>query len=385
MKFELKVLSYIHIGNGQEISNWSYSVDNNKINIYNFDKVVSALNRDKQMYLTSMIEKNHNSKCLGDFIKAYKINVSPEYTLDYNGKIFDGKIYKNIKEFIKQNKKVYIPGSEIKGSIRTAFFYKILKDKINEDEIYRLKLKERLNKLLKDLENPNEKGRELKKFSEELEDTVFINGFREDLINDKSKKASKSDILRFLLISDSDLKDPKDVLILKNITSLRVSKNFSEPHEVLKSRSSFEIDLKFTIEEGYKSILPETQKYLSLENLVKSCNEFAEAKLKADIEYFSKSKEIDEDAKQKLLGILQKRLELIKKLESTYIFLRIGKNQGFLSTTIALVLKEYYPDIYQKLYKHLVHKGYLQFPNKSRKITEEKDDVLGWCVLIPKS
>lgn len=102
MKFELKVLSYIHIGNGQEISKWSYSVDENKVSIYNFDKVVYNLSKNQKalINLTSMIEENRNDRYLGDFIEEYKINVTPEYILEYKGKVFDNKNYKAIKEFI---------------------------------------------------------------------------------------------------------------------------------------------------------------------------------------------------------------------------------------------------------------------------------------------
>jgi CRISPR-associated protein Csm5 len=395
MKFTLTTLSPIHIGNGEQISNWSYAINNGKISIYNFEKVVKALKNDtkKLLNLTATIERNPLSKNLGDILKDYKLNINSEYTVDFKGKIQkqrrDALEYKQIWEFIKENGKVYIPGTEIKGAIRTALFYKILKDKFQEDEkIKNQFLKEYRNCLnVKDFKDENDKKRKVQnKFSnleKRWESIVFRAGF--DKVFDKDFKAdAKKDILKILLISDSDLKNPNDVLNIKDITALGVSKHFDELHELLKSGSNFIVDLRIPFNEEYKKIFPNTYKYLGMKKLREACSEFAIAMIEADIEYFQKTDELKPDEKSKILEKLEKRRNLAKiSPEKKYIILRLGKHQGFLSTTINLLVKEFSPELYAQAYKYLVHRGYSDFPNKSRKLTLD-NELLGWCVLTPE-
>ena len=402
MKYVLTTLSPVHIGSGEQISNWSYAVHNGKIKIYNFEKVVRALkdNPQRLMNLTAIIERNPLTKNLGEILQSYKVNINPEYEVELKGKVIKErwdreqrrniKEYKHIWEFIKENGKVYIPGTEIKGAIRTSLFYKILKDKFNENEkIKNQFLNEYRNCLnVKDFRDERDRKKKIQKnfshLEQRWESIVFRAGFEKVFDKDFRFADAKKDILKILLISDSDLKNPNDVLNIKDITALGVSKHFEELHELLKSGSNFVIDLRVSFKEEYKEIFPETYKYLGMKKIREACSEFALSMIESDIEYFNRTKEIKEDEKSKILEKLEKRKNLAKiSPEKRYIILRIGKHQGFLSTTINLLVKEIAPELYSKAYEYLVHRGYSEFPNKSRKITIDSE-LLGWCVLIPE-
>jgi CRISPR-associated protein Csm5 len=392
MKYQLIALSPIHIGNGNQISNWSYSVDNGKISIYNFEKVVSSLKNDprKLMNLSADIERNPLNKSLGDILKNYRLNVEPEYTVQLKGNIKKQRWdrnrqqnlmeYKQIWEFIKENGKVYIPGTEIKGAIRTALFYKILKDKFKEDQNLKHQFLKEYEKCLyvKDYKDDRDRKRKIqnnfKSFSSRWENFVFRGDF--------NSTDAKRDILKILLVSDSDLKDPEDVLIVKDITALGVSRNFEELHElVVKSEENFV--LKFSFQDNYTKNLPETYIYVNLESLVKACSEFALAVLRADREYFESTNEIDLTEKSKILKKMEERKKLAEiSPEKKWFILRLGKHQGFLSTTINLLIKELDPELYSKAYREIVPTA-RRMPNKSRKITID-NELLGWCVLIPQ-
>ena len=392
MKYQLIALSPIHIGNGNQISNWSYSVDNGKISIYNFEKVVSSLKNDprKLMNLTADIERNPLNKSLGDILKNYRLNVEPEYTVQLKGNIKKQRWdrnrqqnlmeYKQIWEFIKENGKVYIPGTEIKGAIRTALFYKILKDKFKEDQNLKDQFLKEYEKCLyvKDYKDDRDRKKKIqnnfKSFSSRWENFVFRGDF--------NSTDAKRDILKILLVSDSDLKDPEDVLIVKDITALGVSRNFEELHElVVKSEENFV--LKFSFQDNYTKNLPETYIYVNLESLVKACSEFALAVLRADREYFESTNEIDLTEKSKILKKMEERKKLAEiSPEKKWFILRLGKHQGFLSTTINLLIKELDPELYSKAYREIVPTA-RRMPNKSRKITID-NELLGWCVLIPQ-
>ncbi len=393
MKYVLTTLSPVHIGSGDQISNWSYTFDNGKIKIYNFEKVVRALKNNPQrlLNLTAIIERNPLTKNLGDILKDFKLSIEPTYISELKGSVKTGRNeYKQIWEFIRENSQVYIPGTEIKGAIRTALFYKILKDKFNEDEkIKNQFLNEYKNCLnVKHFRDERDKKKQIKKnfsyLEQRWESIVFRAGFQKVFDKDFKFADAKKDILKILLISDSNLKNPNDILNIKDITALGVSRHFEELHELLKSGSNFIVDLRVPFNSEYKKIFPETFIYLGMKKIREACSEFALNVIESDIEYFNKTKEIKEDQKSKILEKLEKRKNLAKiSPEKKYIILRLGKHQGFLSTTINLLVKEFNPELYSEAYGYLVHRGYPDFPNKSRKLTID-NELLGWCVLTQK-
>ncbi len=369
MKFDLIVLSPIHIGNGEQISNWQYQIENKTVKIYSFDKVVYKLRNDKQKLInfSATIENNPLNMCLGNVLPKFNINVNPEYTLQLFGKTKNkNNEYKPIWEFIKEGKKVYIPATEIKGAIRTALFYKILKDAFTKN-------KNKQKQFIEEYENcarENDKKAIKKKFKDFIQKWENF-AFRE--------KDAKTDFLKNLIISDTDLKNPEEVLSVKDIIPLGVSRKFEELHEIVNRGTKFEIKIDIINSVEFKYVFPKHYKdYLNFEAIMQATSEFASKLLDEEIDYFKNAKEIEEKDKTKILENLTKwkRLAETKK----YIFLRIGKHQGFLSTTINILVKEISPKVYSNVYPKLVPKGYKDFPNKSRKITIDKE-VLGWCVL----
>lgn len=174
--FKIKTLSPVHIGNGEKYNKLSYIYENNKIYFFDFDtllKIFSSENLDK---FISYIYKNMENLSLQDFIRNTlknegiykKLKVKALYSLNCKSTIR----HNDIECFIKSNNKVYIPGSEIKGAIRTAIFYWILK---NSNEFY-----SELNKKVKELNDnyksifnylskSNKKAKDVIKYSEDME------------------------------------------------------------------------------------------------------------------------------------------------------------------------------------------------------------------------
>ncbi|RMB00045.1 type III-A CRISPR-associated RAMP protein Csm5 [Hydrogenothermus marinus] len=374
-EYKLKTLSPIHIGNGEQINNWAYSIDNNKISIYKFEKVVNSIKNNKQrlINLTAEIERNPLTKNIGDIIKAWKLNIESEYTIEIKGKIKNHRNeYKQIWDFIKEGNEVYIPGTEIKGAIRTALFYKILKDKFNQDK----KLKENF---LKDYENclRGENKKEIKKNFERLskkwENYVFRGDFKE---ND-----GKKDFLRFLIVSDTDLKNPEECLEVDDIKLIGASGSFEELHEVLKAGTEFKIKMNIPWKEEYEGFISDNYKYLGLKKLREACNEFAESILETEIEYFKNTSDLNQRDKEIILVKLERRLDLVKvATNKKWLVLRLGKHQGFHSITINLLVKQLNQMLFAKAFKEIAPKGYENKPNKSRKITLT-NEILGWLII----
>ena len=124
-KMSLTTLSPVFIGSGEELNKSMYVYNDNEIMIIDEKKLIKELLLRKGLYesflngcssgdlnLTNFLEKNlHGYKD----IDIYKYKITSYSNIKTNGK------FNNINTFIKSsNGKPYIPGSSIKGAIRTA-------------------------------------------------------------------------------------------------------------------------------------------------------------------------------------------------------------------------------------------------------------------------
>lgn len=133
-KIELEVITPIHISSGKEISVNNYIIKDGKFykyNIHNIIKNLSIAEKDnfKTKITTNFTETRSN---IYKYIVDNFNNINFEYTAEISKKIED--LYRKnlsnseikesnqfgIKEFIGTNNKKYVPGSSIKGAIRTA-------------------------------------------------------------------------------------------------------------------------------------------------------------------------------------------------------------------------------------------------------------------------
>jgi len=171
-KLMVSGLSPVFIGSGDKYSQLDYISGEGKIHILDFDKILSQIPFEVIDDLTNDIYENfENNRWKGEveeFLRKYNINWK-----NFIEKIFDliGNIGKNeINQFIKTGDTIYIPGSSLKGAIRTAILFYILENQPDEkDKI--------IKRILSDFND-----REVKKL-------IQFDG--------------KTDLLRALIISDS--------------------------------------------------------------------------------------------------------------------------------------------------------------------------------------
>ena len=200
-KMTLTTLSPIFIGSGEKLNKSAYFCYDDEVNVIDEKKLVKLLRSRRglfeafmseassdNLYLTKFLENNiPNFKNLD--IHKYKL-ISHSNIITTKGKI---KTLNDINTFIKSsNGKPYIPGSSIKGFIRTALIAsEIRRNKNRYTDFFNTK------KTVKDLQG--------------LEDMALSNIFKEVL--DKSKFSEKyyndfkdnpNILFKFLIVSDSD-------------------------------------------------------------------------------------------------------------------------------------------------------------------------------------
>ena len=131
--YKVVTLSPMHIGSGRVLTNWDIGVDeNNYVFVFNLDKIFDILSEKDIDELAKLFEgiNSQQVKNLGEFLNRKGIR-DWEAVKKYKLKMKDAKKANigEIEEFVKEGYKAFIPGSTLKGFIRTAVIYSFLKEK----------------------------------------------------------------------------------------------------------------------------------------------------------------------------------------------------------------------------------------------------------------
>lgn len=260
---KIRVVTPTHIGSGGVITKLDYIVMNGKVRVIDYYKAWEMNKRIREKIERGIFDPR---EC-----KNY-------YKYEVNGFCNPRG---DIHEHIKVSGKPYIPGSSLKGAIRTALIWKYLKDR-------GMKVK-----------TPNE----LKKV-----EAVF------------------TDLMRFLVIRDSESVDLNnlgvyEIAILSEKGGSSVEKEFKLYVESLKPNTELEIEIitkdkNVEILQDWENTLLEFSKYV-----LKIDKEFIESKNDGRFDELIKSLEYIED-----------------KLESGRILFRLGFSTGWLWKTVGSLL-----------------------------------------------
>lgn len=222
-EMKIKTLTPVHIGSGVELNNFDYWLDGKMYYKLNNDKCFEFVfqqdeNAEKKMNEWVTVQSNfqfntggkQQKKYLGifDFIDNTLKNKSLSEELKqkiYNDKKYYhyrldncyGNTTKNVKQLLKTaNNEIYIPGSSLKGMIRTA----LLNNAFNNS----IKLQNKLSDKIKNDNNNNSK-KFLKDFELEL-----ITGCGEEKFDKANNRKyykyddAKFDIFKFIHITDTN-------------------------------------------------------------------------------------------------------------------------------------------------------------------------------------
>ncbi len=187
-------LSPLHIGSGDKYSNLDYIAQENKIHILDFDRILAQIPFEAIDDLTNDITTNfRNNRWSGnveEFLNEY--NITWQDCVDKNYELIGAIGQNEINKFIKTGEQIYIPGSSLKGAIRTAILFKILKEHPDK--------KQRIERGLVNYFN----DREIKK-----------------LIQSEDRPDGKLDLLRALIISDSKLQKEITQIVKSTVYHLK--------------------------------------------------------------------------------------------------------------------------------------------------------------------
>ncbi len=378
--FVLKVLTPLHVGSGESASGLEFIVENGKLRLYDFDVVLKALFETgkerkflekfkKPEVLNTTSSMQNLLKEVLDFLKKEGKEIAPAYSLPICPQALDylseeGGV--NLSLFIKSSGRVFIPGSEVKGSMRRSLTSGVIR-KLSKEVEELVKQKEKKGELTpKDILDIAEKT--LQNAEKKL--SVF-------------RKGLSLDFFRFLRVKDSDSCLPDAVLKIVKVGYYHKKKKewkSVEICEVIKEGTEFRLELSFDT-----SLLLKAKK--SLKNLRFGFEKFLNLKNKDPLTAILEACDEENRRLCELYENNKKCKEFLNRIkEEDGYLLRLGKHEGKLSVTVLEALKEKLSDIDNRYVKLLEKNEGLENPiTKKYAVCEDKKDFipLGFCLLKP--
>lgn len=364
----LKVLSPVYIGSGNE---------------YGASEYVSAKAKNKKGEILKIFKRIDVSKyylSLNDDEKDEFINdlSTPNFRLtDFNSKIPNKyRSYftynncknipgpnQNISEVIKTLNKAYVPGSSIKGAIKTAILY----NSLSFDDIEKF----------------------LGNVSGKLNRWDYNNFINDQFSSSNFKNAAQSSIMKFLTISDStdarkvstyDIFSVMATMPSGNQAYARNGRTVISYLETIDRGNNLKFNLSTNFDKNiYRTLrINDKEHLIDLDYIKESIYKFSKAYINHELEF----------AEENSISYLEKFYKKREKLNTPdKPMLKIGGGSGFLATTIGLKVKEcddynYNFDSYFDKVRDLTRgRSYDYCFPKSRKVTFKGGYPLGWVQL----
>lgn len=420
IKLKLTTLTPVFISNGKDLNAFDYKIIGSKFYLLNLDKISLYIfkndknaksqldnwlqEKENQLRIKPNQDLNELNLSILSFVKDHLRNHNLSKEIDnqiVNGEFsyykIDSKVETNYSKKIQTclktaDNKVYIPGSTIKGMIRSALLNDYLQRHVNENPKKVTEMFEKIKQKINNLKN-NPSDNEKKKFADNLINEIFV------CKDEKDKYDAKFDLMKFIKVSDTNYYDPYQVCELIRPSMIKTKGKPTDnlnAIEVIKPGVEFEFYLNFDIDyfnNVYKNYqqqnveskhdwkdLPQKFKELfqvSLEDL-KNLKNNVEAELfeiiKFSILNFSQFVyELDEKFQEKSFYLNQ----IAKYLNEDKIVAKIGWGGGYHSKTIYTLNffneNSKFIDSFNGIFQEIIKKfriGYSKKTNKEVNVLE---------------
>lgn len=360
MKVKIKTLTPIHIGTGKKLTPLDF-FNNYRISYDKLFDIVAQQKRDEffnWLEQNSTISANEIQRIFG--IRSQDIvNSASLYRIT-------GSFQKELNEGIKDsNNELFIPGSSLKGSLRTALMYKVLSNPSKVSYISN-QLNNLINKAASSRGNPKSIKDLLKSADDKLEQEVFICGVEKERNNivEILFEDQKFDLLKLVKISDSSSVSTYDsgeiselqVYALKKVPPHKTFKIYTES---IKDNVELEFDISFDVsfikrakEElnnpnsdfGKKYFIGFEHKLKALFDIdIVNDSDFSEEKIinsliKAWVDFGNAVSKIEKAWIDSLTNNNKIKTNLLEKLYNTNTKTKVGFGSGFSGMTILPLL-----------------------------------------------
>ncbi len=342
VELTLKVESPLHIGSGETYVEMDFIADKRSIKLIDYEKLLEMVEFNEEV-VEKLIKAAETGEVKNRITEIFGIGGSQipfSKVMNFIGK--EPKESLKIQKHIQTSGRAYIPGSSIKGFLRTAVLFKFLEENPDVLIIPLQKLKKRLSRE----RNPSR----LKKFAaNEIEKVVF-------------GSTPHKDLFRSLRVTDSSFTENTavyEVRIIGNPQTIPLYLECISPGETLNCK----VQIDKSIKESDGKL-----KVLTFDYVVESVRFFTEHLLEEEKTY----RNYPPDVFRFYSGLEGKDL------------MRLGHSTGYFSKTIGLLLKnldEFGFDFVRRKFgmgrNPRTGRVVKDFP-KTRRITAETKQPLGW-------
>lgn len=371
-KIDIEVQTPVAINSGEKLSPLSdfliiedelYYIDHNK-----FEAKLTELDVvDDYMMAISKVTNKSKQYFLNGFLKRHDIDVEDvtKFSVPYNS---DSNPVE-LSEIIKSAGRPYIPGSTIKGAIRTAIIYDWL---INCEEG-----KGAVDKIFNILtQNDNRKA------NESIKD-IYKKDIEKPLFGDMKSKTEPMELSMFQ-VSDSNLlsKEAIEVYDLERVNIRNGESGIHQLNESIKpkTKTSFSITINPCFNNKYFDYL----KNGDLEELFRIINQFTLANTNYDIDaiYYNPISELYDNWYELFKDLNLYVNEENKGNTNVKGVLRIGSGKNYFYNSIGLAIYKKNPNVFNDYLKtfRLGKPNQVKFP-VTRTIISNNSEQAGWIIL----
>jgi CRISPR-associated protein Csm5 len=368
MRYTLEVLSPLHVGSGNTISPLEYALADK---FYRAD--MDKLFEDERFNTDKFIEgAKRGTLYLGRFAPElakehvrYALDIADSTKTSLQGLI--GSPSSDVREYIKTKEEVYIPGSSIKGAIRTAILWWVLKT--NPDKFNRAK------NILRNLVRSRDRV-DKKRVDDQIEEEVF-------------GKDPTHDLLKVLQVSDTHSVDAERLRIeeVRTLTTMPRGHNWKGFYtfvEAFKPKTILDFEIKideFWLEGEAARELHFESKGDYVRELPRICNEFADDLIQHEIEFFKRY-----NAPRELDNVLDYYERERTRVKEASFLLHLSWGSGWHGMTVGRLLES---DLLRDLRRKfgLGKAGVPEFPKTRRLVFEDGKPKypLGWVKVSLKN
>ena len=369
---KLRVLSPLHIGSGETLTPADFVIISDEVIVLDLDKVIQALPAED---IDDILDTLKSIPYPWEKILAgYHLNAGSfkKYSLKLIGK--KRKESMQIKAFIKSNGKPFIPGSSIKGAMKTAVMYQVVKEN-------RWLLDQAVRWLDSRIDSPKNARRFIKRADDWLEAKIFG--------NERNRYEPKKDPFKAVIVRDSESLSLKHMKVygveiigergeiptyVEGIENTTVSFDMDIQENILRlNMEKFNGRLREIVE---KSTGKKFTNESFMEFIQSALREFHAEVIKTEIREIQKYGGYQGE-------VLEFYQDLLNDVENGAVPIRIGWGSGWYSTTIGVLLRSH--PSFEALRRKLglgrnpkTGKIVRDFP-KTRRIANRKP--MGWCFI----
>ncbi len=323
-KVKYQILTPIHIGTGEDLTPFDYVIVDDNFHRVNADEIISSLSQEQLNKFYALIEQNNITSLreliAGNFdekrFSKYKVKVTKNVAEKYQWNLRNVNNQLLISPFVRVDGdfKPYIPGSSIKGAIRTAIIDRVAKD--NPEMIKRI--------------TSNEKEYKSNTWEHKLLKAVRV---------DQKKKEEKVDISKdpFRALKISDVFVSNEVMRIGEVLNARVDERRNRLATVgiqmIKEVIAGEIitggSVEFEGEIIIDDFLPKVEGVsmpLTKDFIIQSCNQFYNEEFKREQEFYEFATDMNE--------IIEKMKSLLRVKQNECV-VRVGRFSGVYAVTIS--------------------------------------------------